>query len=356
MLALKIISRGHAAPQPVPLPTLRPSYILVKTHAIALNPADVGGIDMVAPVGATVGLDFAGVVVDIGSEVQKSFKVGDRVFGAVHGCNESEPEDGAFGEYLIAKGDLTAVIPESLGFEAASTMGAGIASVGQALGQNLGLPWPGKQSDAGEKVQVLVYGGSSATGALAIQFAKASGLEVITTCSPHNNAYVKSLGASAVFDYHSPACAADIRAHTNDSLYYAFNCLPDDSAAKICTEALSSHPRPGGSKPAYTGVSPMGVDAAIMRDDVQYSSILGYTAKGEAFTFAGNPIPAMPDHFEFMKRWIEFGTSLVANGTVKPHTFEVRPGGLEDIVKGLNELREGKISAKKLVYRIGEEV
>ncbi|KAF2494505.1 alcohol dehydrogenase class-3 [Lophium mytilinum] len=356
MQALKILSRGHAAPQPVPLPALRPTYILVKTHAVALNPADVAGIDLVAPIGATPGLDFAGVVVDIGSEVTKKFKVGDRVFGAVHGCNEGESEDGAFGEYLVSKGDLTGLIPENLGFEAASTLGAGIASVGQALGQNLGLPWPGKQSAKGEKVPVLIYGGSSATGALAIQFAKASGLEVITTCSPHNNNYIKSLGASAVFDYHSSTCAEDIRAHTKDSLYYVFNCLPDDSAAKICTEALSSHPRPDGSKPAYTGVSPRGVDAAIMRDDVQHSSILGYTAKGEAFTFAGNQIPAMPDHFEFMKPWLELGASLVADGTVKPHAHEVRPGGLEGVLKGLDELRGGKISAKKLVYRIGEDV
>jgi len=54
-------------------------------------------------------------------------------------------------------------------FEAAATVGVGIGTVGYALYKILSLPFhPAKQD--GEPI--LIYGGSTATGTLAIQFAK----------------------------------------------------------------------------------------------------------------------------------------------------------------------------------------
>jgi NADPH:quinone reductase-like Zn-dependent oxidoreductase len=68
-----------------------------------------------------------------------------------------------------------------------------LSSVGQSLYQTLKLPLPGQTP--WDKTPLLIYGGSTATGALAIQYAKLSGATVIATCSPHSFAYVKSLGA-----------------------------------------------------------------------------------------------------------------------------------------------------------------
>jgi len=48
----------------------------------------------------TLRIDYAGVAEEIGSKVTKNFEKGDRVAGFVH------PKDGAFGEYIIAKGDI----------------------------------------------------------------------------------------------------------------------------------------------------------------------------------------------------------------------------------------------------------
>ena len=50
---------------------------------------------------------------------------------------------------------------------------------------------------------VLIYGGGTATGLLAIQFAKLSDLVVIATCSSYNIDLIKNLGADAVFNYDS---------------------------------------------------------------------------------------------------------------------------------------------------------
>lgn len=60
-------------------------------------------------------------------------------------------------------------IPHDMSFETAATLGAGITTVGQNLYQSLALPLP--QSEASDNY-VLIYGGSTATGSLAIQFAK----------------------------------------------------------------------------------------------------------------------------------------------------------------------------------------
>ena len=73
-------------------------------------------------------LDYAGVVEEVGSTVTKPFKKGDRVAGFVHGGNAAHPEDGAFAEYITAKGDIQMKIPDNLSFEEASTLGVGIST------------------------------------------------------------------------------------------------------------------------------------------------------------------------------------------------------------------------------------
>lgn len=118
--------------------------------------------------GATVGCDFAGVVEEIGPAVLKEWKKGDRIAGFLHGSNAVQQEDGCFAEYCVAKGDLQMKIPDNLNDQDASTLGVGITTVGQALYQSLGLSVPGQEQAA---VSLLINGGSTATGTLAIQYA-----------------------------------------------------------------------------------------------------------------------------------------------------------------------------------------
>ena len=64
-------------------------------------------------------------------------------------------------------------IPDDMSFEDASTLGVGIVTVGQGMYQSMGLPWleMGKET-VQRNGPILIYGGSTATGAYAIQFAK----------------------------------------------------------------------------------------------------------------------------------------------------------------------------------------
>lgn len=75
----------------------------------------------------------------------------------------------------------------------------GITTVGQALCQSLNFPLP--QSETTIYDYLLIYAGSTATGSLAIQFARLSGLHVIVTGSTRNFECVKSFGAGTAFDY-----------------------------------------------------------------------------------------------------------------------------------------------------------
>lgn len=111
------------------------------------------------------------MVVQIGHGVKKDWKLGDRIAGFLHGVNGTELEDGTFAEYCVAKGDLQMKIPSNVTDQEACTLGVGVTTVGQGLYQSLKLPLPGKTSADDSKVTVLIYGGSTATGSLAIQYA-----------------------------------------------------------------------------------------------------------------------------------------------------------------------------------------
>jgi NADPH:quinone reductase-like Zn-dependent oxidoreductase len=324
------------------IPTLRDDYILVKTVAVALNPTDWKHIAYLAPPGVLVGCDYAGIVEEVGKSVKKNFKKGDRVCGFVHGANAVQPEDGAFAEYIVAKGDVQIHIPGNLSFQEAATLGVGISTVGQGLYQSLKLALPTEPTK--EPTQILIYGGSTATGTLAIQFAKLSGYTVLTTCSPHNFNLVKKLGADAVFDYKDPNSAAEIRKYTNNGLKLALDTISLEASAKYCDNALSTE---GGD---YSALLAVGIE----RPNVNDRYTLAYTAVGEAFMFGDTPIPAKPEDKAFAEKFWSIAEKLLAEGKVKPHVTKVNPGGLKGVLEGLQLLKEDKISGEKLVYNIAE--
>ncbi|KAK8249448.1 chaperonin 10-like protein [Phyllosticta capitalensis] len=343
MKAIKIKSAGRAEVEDAPIPQIRPDYVLVKTIAVALNPTDWKHIDFIPTEGSTSGCDFAGIVQELGPGVT-SLAVGDKIAGFVHGGNGNNKEDGAFAEYLVAKAGVQMKIPANISWEEAATLGVGITTVGQGLYQSLQLPLPTQPAQT--KFPVLIFGGSTATGALAIQFAKLSGLDVITTCSPRNFDLVKSLGASAAFDYNSPTCAADIRAHTENSLYFAFDCISEGSSPQICADALSTET--SSQKPAYSAL----LTVKFPRQDIDHRYTLGYTVVGEEFTKFGHNFPAKKEDYEFGKMFWALSQKLLEEGKFRVHQPDIREGGLEGVLEGLDDLRQGKVSGKKLVYRI----
>lgn len=325
-----------------PIPTLRDDYILIKTVSVGLNPTDWKHVAYLSPPGVLVGCDYAGVVEAVGKDVKKPFKKGDRICGFVHGGNAVQPEDGAFAEYIVAKGDLQMKIPENMSFQEAATLGVGIITVGQGLYQSLKLALPTEPIK--DATPILIYGGSTATGTLAIQFAKLSGYKVLTTCSPHNFDLVRSLGADAVFDYKDPQSPAEIRKQTDNKLKLVFDCISVEASAKFVEAAISTE---GGEHSTLLSVK-------TGRENINSRLTLGYTAVGEAFKFGDIPFPAKPEDRAFAEKWIAIAEPILAQGKIKVHKPNVGKDGLKGVLEGLQLLKEDKVSGEKLVYNVSE--
>jgi NADPH:quinone reductase-like Zn-dependent oxidoreductase len=151
-----------------PCPPRTLDQICVRTEAVAINPSDTKMVgDFQSPY-SVLGTDYAGTVIAIGSNVE-GVAVGDRICGASHGMSELRPDRGAFGQYNFTIGNVWLKIPDTMSTEAGASLCAGLCTAGLAI-RSLGLPMPDRPVE--KPLKVLVYGGSTATGTLAIQLLK----------------------------------------------------------------------------------------------------------------------------------------------------------------------------------------
>lgn len=173
-----------------PKPTIQNDEVLVKVHAVSINPLDLrmveGEFKAVLPVHFPfiLGNDLAGVIVEVGSGVH-NFKVGDEVFAKTDG-------QGCFAEYTSLKETSVALKPSNLSMTQAAALPLVALTAWQALVEIA-------QLKRGQKI--LIHAGSGGVGSIAIQLAKHLCANVATTTSAKNADWVKELGADIVLDY-----------------------------------------------------------------------------------------------------------------------------------------------------------
>ncbi|KAI4846922.1 hypothetical protein E4T44_04799 [Aureobasidium sp. EXF-8845] len=182
--------------------------VIIEVKSIALNPCDwavqmLGTQlfpDLTYP--SVNGEDVAGDISAVGSCV-KRFRVGDRVVGLAKA---------AFQKHTVVHEHLAALIPASMSYEEASVIPLGLstAAVGLFHKGYLGLDLPISPGRKPNGEVLLITGGSTSVGSNAVQMAVAAGYEVYSTSSPKNFDYVKSLGATHVFDYNSVSLASEV--------------------------------------------------------------------------------------------------------------------------------------------------
>lgn len=155
-----------------------------------------------------------------------------------------------------------------------------------------------------------------------------SGLTVVTTASPSNFDLVKSRGADAVFDYHDPKCAEQIKEYTKGSLHQVLDCVSTEDSYKLIAAALPEK----NDKPMQV-VTLLPTDA-WPRKDVEATAVLAYTTFGKAFTKFGIDFPPIQPHFDFGVMFWKLSHELLASGQIKPHPVALRDGGLSGIPNG----------------------
>ncbi|KQR02622.1 zinc-binding alcohol dehydrogenase family protein [Deinococcus sp. Leaf326] len=241
--------QGHPTLEVAPAPYTSPGQgeIVVHTRAVAVNPVD----GLIPHIGrfaypwlkspAVLGFDLAGEVVEVGPGVAR-FQVGDRVLALAVGTekNRNSPAEGAFQTYAVVLERLACPLPDELKYEQAAVLPLALSTAACGLFQEgqLGLRHPSALPDpTGETV--LIWGGATSVGSNAIQLATAAGYDVITTASPQNFEYVRSLGASQVFDYHREDVVEEvIRACEHKTLAGALSLATGSAGA--CIEVLQA--------------------------------------------------------------------------------------------------------------------
>jgi NADPH:quinone reductase len=184
-----------------PLPSPKPSEILIKVAAAGVNRPDVlqrMGLYPVPPDASDLpGLEVAGEVVTVGSSV-KSFKPGDKVCALVHG--------GGYAEYCVAPEGTALPVPKGLSLVEAASLPETFFTVWSNV-YDRGQLAPGES--------LLVQGGSSGIGVTAIQMAKAMGNRVFATAgSDEKCAACVRLGAEKAFNYKTQDFLAELKAAT----------------------------------------------------------------------------------------------------------------------------------------------
>lgn len=132
---------------------------------------DRKSLDLSPAPSSTFGCDVAGEVVAIGSKCQSDIQVGDRVLGPVKGNALDAPGNGGFAEYAAIREVVAWRIPRDMQFEQAATLGMSLMTVGLALHHVLRIPLPRDPRNAESSRYVLIYGGGTATGTVAVQCA-----------------------------------------------------------------------------------------------------------------------------------------------------------------------------------------
>ena len=177
----------------VPRPRPKNNEVRVKVHASTVGRTDTATLrahpffmrlstGLFRPKMQTLGMDFAGVVDELGDEVS-AFQVGDRVFGM------SSDYFGAHAEYLCMPVDgAIASVPENIPFDQ--------AVVGEGAWYAYGTT---KQLTKG--MRCLIYGASGAIGTAAVQLAKANGAYVVAVVGTRHISMAEALGPDRVVNF-----------------------------------------------------------------------------------------------------------------------------------------------------------
>src|SRR5271169_766194 len=184
----------------VPLPG--PDQILVKVAAAGVNRPDVAQRSGAypPPPGASdlPGLEISGEIVAVGTGATRH-KLGDKVMSLVAG--------GGYAQYCIAQDAQAMTVPPSLSMLEAGAIPETLMTVWHNVFERGGL----QQGEA-----LLIHGGSSGIGTMAIQLAKAFGSKVIVTVGSKDKADAcTKLGADHAINYKTQDFVAEVKNATS---------------------------------------------------------------------------------------------------------------------------------------------
>ncbi|KAL2114043.1 hypothetical protein VUR80DRAFT_1046 [Thermomyces stellatus] len=322
----------------VPVPTPGPNQVLIKVVVSGSNPKDWKlPMWMQDQNGFNTGDDIAGVVSSVGENVTH-FRPGDRV-AAFH---EMRTAHGSFAEYAIAEEHCTFSLPKETSFEEGATLPLAAMTAVVGVFSRLGVPEPwnkGQEDREAVKGGVLVYGGATAVGAFAIKLLMKADVHPIYAVAGRGKDFVEGLidrsKGDVLIDYREgdEAVVQNLKkALGGKKLRHAFDAVSEKGSTENIVKVLESDGR------LTTVLS------------VQKREILPETVE-HTFTHVGDAHGSLK---EMAAAWFRLFSLGLKDGWFRGHPHEVVPGGLGGIQEALTNLKEGRASAVKYVFRIGE--
>ena len=186
------------AATPVPRPS--PGEVLIRVHAAGINRADLlqrqGHYPPPPGASSILGLEVSGHIAEVGPGYCGRWRVGDPILALLAG--------GGYAEYCVAPAGQCLPIPQGIPL----TEAAAIPEAATTVWANLFEP---RRLFAGDLL--LVHGGSSGVGAMAIQIARCFGARVAATAgSDEKCQFAMDMGAEQAVNYRTHDWAAELAA------------------------------------------------------------------------------------------------------------------------------------------------
>lgn len=155
-------------------------------------------------------------------------------------------------------------------------------------------------------------------------------------------------GAEKTFDYHSPSCAADIRAYTQNELALVLDCISQTDTTEMCYSAMG---RAGGR---YVALEPYSKVVAQTRPlTIEPSWVMALSIFGHAVHLDGEySRESQPQDRRLGERGFAAIQHLLDRGLIEAHPVRVIPGGWPAVVEGVDRIRKETASGYKLVYPV----
>lgn len=313
--------------------------------------ADLGyGVDSYPLV---LGITASGVVVDVGPGVT-DITAGDRVVGATF----HTPLARGLQEYSIQPRNLIAKIPHELPFDQAATIPDNFVTAFYTIFNQLGFPIPDFPAKLDPPPQastpILVYGAGATSGQYAIQLLYAAGYtNIIATASAKHHDYLRSLGASSVFDYRSPTLVEDIgkAAGGDGKVQYAIDSITSQGTIATIAKVISPSGTLALLLPIKEGSSVRGAPGAqmlwelpdawnVLPKGTKYVGVRTFLYEQDEF-LKGNLMPKILPRLLDLHLVKPSKVLLLDQGSFK-----------ERVAEGLDLLRNNRVSGEKVVVKI----
>jgi putative PIG3 family NAD(P)H quinone oxidoreductase len=305
--------------RPVPQPGA--GEVLVRVAAAGVNRPDImqrrGAIAVPAGVTDVLGLEISGEVVAVGPGVSDAH-IGQQVAALVSG--------GGYAQYCLAQAGHCLPIPAGVDAVAAAALPETAFTVWHNLFER-GRLGPGET--------VLIHGGASGIGSLAIQLARAVGATVVATAGgPAKIEFLRSLGADIAVDYRKEDFVEVCRGIGGRGVDVVLDIVGGSYVARNLAVMA-----PGGRH----------VSIAFMEGAVVPIDLTVVMMKGLTLTSSTMRPKSVEEKTRLAQEVERHVWPLVGKGSVLPHIFQTY--ALDEAVKA-HQLMEENGNTGKLVIKL----